>query len=128
MSESEITQLRTMQEVLEHIQQKFPGWIVNMYDAYSNDYTELNENWKKVCDIFKAQPQRIILVENLKDDEHFSFAELLTQSGFVVRTVHEFGSCPVCNKVIPKLNIYNKLKELKKQIPHDWSDKCIDCS
>ena len=124
---SEITELRTIQEVLEHIQQKFPGWIVNMYDGYSNDYGELNENWKKICEIFKATPQRIILVKNLEDDEHFSFAELLTQTGFVVRTAHEFNPCPVCNKVIPTIDIYRKLQEHNKQTPAVWSDTCEGC-
>ena len=124
---SDITKLRTIQEVLEYIQSKHPGWIIDMYDGYSSDYKELSDNWVKVCDTFKTSPQRIILIERFELDDHYNFAELLTQTGFVIRTRYEFSPCPKCNLIIPTQQIYEKLKESKKSVPEVWSQSCSTC-
>ena len=124
---SDITSLKTIQEVLDYIQNKHPGWIINMYDGYSDDYRELSQNWRKVCETFKTTPQRIILIERLELDDHYNFAELLSQTGFVVRTKYEFLPCPKCNLIIPTQQIYDKLKECNKAVPDVWSPSCSTC-
>ena len=86
---SDITKLQTMKDVFEYIDAKHPGWIIGMYTGYSGDYPELHDNWIKLCRTFKAKPQQIVLIERLELNDHFTFAELLSQTGFVVRTRHE---------------------------------------
>ena len=127
MSKNDITQLKTMKEVFDYINNKHPGWIINMYDDYSKDYSELHDNWMKLCESFKAQPQKIILIERLELDDHFNFAELLSQTGFVVRTKYEFTPCSKCNLLLPTQQIYDKLKENHKVVPEVWSTFCSNC-
>ena len=124
---SDITKLQTMKDVFEYIEAKHPGWIIGMYTGYSEDYPELHDNWVKLCRTFKAKPQQIVLIERLELDDHFTFAELLSQTGFVVRTKHEFHPCQKCNLILPTRQIYDKLKENNKHVPSDWSDYCIKC-
>lgn len=125
---SDITHLRTIQEVLEHIQEKHPGWIVGMFDAYSDDYSELSNNWHKLCETFKTTPKRIIIIKSFELDDHYSYAELLTQTGFVIRTQFEFIPCSVCQKILPSMTIYEKLKSANKKVPDIWSGKCMTCN
>lgn len=124
---SDITQLKTIHEVIKYIQEKHPQWIVGMFDAYSDDYSELTENWCKLCDTFKAKPQRIIIVRSFELDDHYSYAELLTRTGFVIRTQFEFIPCSVCNKILPTEEIYRKLKEARKRVPDVWRTTCSSC-
>jgi hypothetical protein len=124
---SDITKLQTMYDVFEYIDNKHPGWIIGMYNGYSADYPELNDNWIKVCNTFKTRPQKIVLIERLELDDHFNFAELLSQTGFVVRTRHEFYPCGKCGMILPTKQIYDKLKENKKHTPDEWSESCINC-
>ena len=124
---TEITKLKTLKEVFEYIHEKHPGWIINMYDGYSEDYLQLDANWKNICQTFKCKPQRIIIIERLELDDHYSFAELLTQTGFLVRTKYEFMPCAKCNLILPTEEIYKKLKESNKIVPEDWSPCCIKC-
>ena len=125
---SDITQLKSMKEVFDYITTKHPGWIINMYDDYCKDYRELHENWMILCDSFKARPQKIILIERLELDDHFNFAELLSQTGFVVRTKYEFSPCSKCQLLlIPTQQIYDKLKENHKDVPNVWSASCSTC-
>jgi hypothetical protein len=124
---SDLTQLKTIQEVLIHIQEKHPGWIIGMFDAYSDDYSELSDNWRRICETFKTQPQRIIIIRSFELDDHYTYAELLTRTGFVIRTQFEFIPCSVCHKIIPTKEIYAKLKDAKKRLPDVWSEKCSSC-
>lgn len=124
---SDITQLKTIQEVLEHIQEKHPGWIIGMFDGYSDDYRELTDNWQKLCVTFKTSPQRIIIIRSFELDDHFSYAELLTQVGFIIRTQFEFIPCSVCHRILPTKDIYQKLKDVNKTVPDVWSETCSSC-
>lgn len=123
---SAITELRTLKEVFEYIDNTHPGWVEGMYDGYSKDYNELTANWDKLCETFKTTPKKIILVERFEVDDHFSFAELLSQCGFVVRTRYEFSPCS-CRLLIPTLEVYNKLKENGKVVPNEWCSQCKGC-
>jgi hypothetical protein len=124
---SAITQLKTMKEVFEYIDETHPGWVIDMYDGYSKDYKELDDNWRTICEAFKTTPKRIILIEKLQVDDHFSFAELLSQCGFVVRTRYEFSPCATCRLLIPNEEVYNRLKSSGKAVPELWNSKCQGC-
>lgn len=124
---SDITKLKNIQDVFDYIENKHPGWIVGMFNNYSADYPELHDNWLKVCNAFKTVPQKIIIIERLELDDHYTFAELLSQTGFVVRTRHEFNPCSKCGSILPTKQIYDKLRENNKHTPDKWSDCCIKC-
>lgn len=123
---SPITQLRTLKEVFEYIDNTHPGWVKGMYNGYSKDYKELDENWEKICETFKTTTKKIILVEKFEADDHFSFAELLSQCGFVVRTKYEFAPCS-CGLLIPTVDVYNKMKTNGKEVPEEWCSQCSRC-
>lgn len=123
-----INEFETIQDVLNLIESKYPDWIVDVLDNYCVDYPELTKNWNKLCDVFKAKPQKIFLVSVFEVDDHFSFAELLTQVGFVVRTIHEFHACLKCKSAVPNEFIYKKLKENKNHtIPEIYRINCSTC-
>jgi len=122
-----INELETIKDIFDLIQEKYPDWILEILDSYSNDYPELEKNWNILCDVFKAKPQKILLVSAFEADDHFSFAELLTQVGFVVRTIHEFHACDICKSAIPNEHMYLKMKELKKNVPLLYQINCSTC-
>lgn len=124
-----IIEYETIQDVFKLIESKYPDWILDVLDNYSTDYPELTKNWNILCDVFKAKPQKILLVSVFDLDDHFSFAELLTQVGFIVRTHHEFHPCLKCRSAIPSEFLYKKLKEKNsKNIPEIYRLNCSSCS
>jgi hypothetical protein len=124
---NEISELPTIKDVFDLIQSKYPNWIVDLVDRYSEDYPHLQNNWKKLAEISKVKMNKIVIVENFENEEQLSFAELLSQSGFVIRTKAEFIPCTLCRSAIPTKTIYNKMKENIKQIDFEWNNKCRNC-
>lgn len=124
---TEISQLSNMQEVFDLINTKYPNWIIYIMDKYSIDYPHLQSNWKIMTDTSKTNMKKIIIVSNFENDEQFAYAELLTHTGFVVRTQSDIIPCIVCNSAIPSENTYNKMKEYNNKIPNVWNNKCTTC-
>ena len=124
---NEINELPTMKDVFELIETKYPNWIINFVDKYSDDYPHLQNNWQKLTNISKTKMQKIVIVECFFDEEQLSFAELLTHAGFIVRTKAELIPCSICGSAIPSQTIYNKMKEHNIQINFEWSNKCRNC-
>ena len=125
---TEISQLSNMQEVFDLINTKYPKWIVYIMDKYSIDYQHLQSNWKIMTDSSKTNMKKIIIVSNFENDEQFAYAELLTHTGFVVRTVSDLIPCKVCNSAIASENTYNKMKEYNQIVlPNVWNTKCTSC-
>jgi hypothetical protein len=124
---NEINQLATMKDVFDLIERKYPNWIVDLVDKYSDDYPHLQNNWQTLVNYSKTKMQKIIIVENFDNEEQLSFAELLTHAGFIVRTKVELIPCSVCNSAIPSETIYNKMKEHNIQFNFTWSNKCKNC-
>ena len=127
-SSKDIRSLATMKEVFDHIIETQPGWMINTCDDYSKDYEKLSENWIELSKLTKSKPQKIILVKHFENDDQLSFAELLYSAGFLVRTIHEFTPCPMCNLALPTQVTFEKLKSLNmRNIPEIWSDQCSNC-
>ena len=125
---TEISKLSNMQEVFDLINTNYPKWIVYIMDKYSIDYQHLQSNWKIMTDTSKTNMKKIIIVSNFENDEQFAYAELLTHTGFVVRTQSDLIPCIVCNSAIPSENTYNKMKEYNKIVlPCVWNNKCTTC-
>ena len=123
---NEINELPTMKDVFELIETKYPDWIVDLVDRYSEDYPHLQNNWQTLVNISKTKMQKIVIVENFINEEQLSFAELITHAGYIVRTKAEFVPCSVCRSAIPTQTIYNKMKEHIK-LDFIWTNKCRNC-
>ena len=77
----EIKNLKTLGEIYELIERKYPGWIMDALDSYSSDYPQLQKNWKIIADLSKNPMQKIIIVKNFENDEQHTYSELLSSMG-----------------------------------------------
>lgn len=110
----------------------YPNWIKGVMTDYSNDYPELKKNWYEVCEKNNTSPKQIMLVDFISFDPQYSlisiFSEILTLSGFCVRSKQEIFPCMICEKAIPQVHIYNLLqKNGNSKIPRVWRTSCEDC-
>lgn len=128
----DIFQLKTVKEIIELFKVIHPDFILAYLDNYSKDYPHFENNWKGMCLTLKVKPAQIIIVDDYLDDvDHQlikTFAELLTQSGFIIRKYTEFNPCPVCSLAIPNPYIYKKLKESNIKVPEEWKLHCSTCT
>jgi hypothetical protein len=113
------------------IDETFPGWFVTTLDKYSDDYPHLTANWGKLTLIKNVKPTQIIIVDEMSFDEQHSllgiFADILSQTGFSVRSKTEYTQCDVCKAAIPVPIIHSVFKEKKFICPDKWSSKCRSC-
>ena len=124
--------LPTIQDVINAVDEKYPNWIICFLDDYSSDYPHLKSNWQYLTNISNKQMQKIVIIDkySLKDEDEtqFTFCEILTLAGFVIRTKNELIPCSKCKvKAIPTEFVYNKMKEIGKNVPETWSDHCSSC-
>ena len=124
---NEINQLPTMKDVFDLIKTKYPNWIVDLVNKYSDDYPHLQNNWQTLVNYSKTKIQKIVIVESFDNEEQLSFAELLTRTGFIVRTKAELIPCSVCRSAIPSKTIYDKMKQHNMEFHFIWSNKCRNC-
>ena len=93
-----LTDLPNIQNVLEYIDNKYPEWVYKISDKFSKDYEYLNSNWCHMCNVFNTTPKKIIIVENMNNDEFYTLSELLTKVGFIIRSRDEYIYCLKCNR------------------------------
>jgi len=110
----------------------FPGWIKGLVDDYSDDYPILKKNWLEMCTKNKVIPTKIMIVDFVSFEEEYSllriFCEILTLSGFCVRSKQEIFPCKICKRAIPQLHIYNLMKTNgERMIPDVWQTSCQKC-
>ena len=123
-----LTDLPNIQNVLEYIDNKYPEWVYKISDKFSKDYEYLNPNWCHMCNVFNTTPKKIIIVENMNNDEFYTLSELLTKVGFIIRSRDEYIYCLKCNKCIPTEKTYDKMKEkIPSIIPKSYSNCCSNC-
>lgn len=127
----QIKNCKTVKDVIEIINFVYPSWIVVTVDNYSEDYQHLIKNWEIICEKFQIQKQKIIVVEDIVNDDSHTlvkfFADYFTSVGCIVRTINDICVCDICCLGIPNEQIYNKMKELKMDVPEVWSTKCLNC-
>jgi len=124
--------LPTIQDVINHVNEKYPNWIIGFLDDYSTDYPHLKNNWMYLANMNKQQMQKIIIIDKYsmkeEDETQFTFCEILSFAGFVIRTKNELIPCSRCKvKAIPTELVYNKMKEIGKNVPETWMDHCSSC-
>lgn len=121
----------TVKEVVDFINEIYPGWIITVLNRYSTDYRQIERNWITIAEKNNNRTAQIIIVDEIIfDDKHIlvrTFAELLTRAGFSVRQKNEWFPCSVCNSALPEKWIYDKLKENNVSIPENWDRKCSSC-
>ena len=127
-----ITQCPTLKEIIDLINNTFPEWIVTFLDKYSDDYFHLQENWNIITKKFNTNMKKIIIVEDIIDDEEDYeliqiFSDIFRKLGFIIRAKCEIVPCIVCKSAIPHKPSYDKMKELGLKVPDSWTNKCINC-
>jgi hypothetical protein len=119
-------------EILCFIEKVFENWLVDVIDGYSNDYSQLNENWGKLCTQMGTVKRKIILVANLNFNDSHKLLRLVcdkvVMKGFLIRRTCEFIKCRKCNKALLSEELFHKLRVFNAaNIPESWSDSCINC-
>ena len=122
-----ICEMEKISEVFDFIKAEYPEWIIFILDEYSKDYNFLNDNWTFITQNLNTKKQKIVIVKNFEKDEYVKFAELLTKTGFVVRTEAEFSACAKCHSAIPTYVIYEIMLKNNKFVPSVWSPTCSKC-
>ena len=132
----DLRKLPTLQDVLDFYNSRFPGWIIDILDEFSNDYPHLNKNWDSFCSSLKPPVSRkkIFIVKKLETEYEIAFAELLTTSGFIVREMCDFNPCPKCARAVPTKQLYFKMiskhtvpSDNYSDIPKEWKKECLSC-
>ena len=120
----QLTEKRTLKDVLDFIDVIFPGWVVTFADKYSDKYPGLTENWKKTCEKIESKPTQIMIVDQVDFTEGHKLAEvfgdLFTRMGFSVRSKDHFVPCGKCGSSYPTLAMHTLLKEAKEVVPENW--------
>jgi hypothetical protein len=129
---SQLSNLPTIKDVFDHINDKYPNWIFCSSKSFSSDYDYLNKNWDMTLNSHRdkgieIEKQKIILVSGFNKDDYLSFAEVLTRVGFIVRSVDDFQLCSECGLALPTISYYNKMKINNMKIPHFWLSRCSNC-
>lgn len=127
----EIKNAPTLGDLKNILDKVFPSWIQGFINDYSEDYPELRKHWENICFENQTQPKQIILVDFISFDESYSliriFAEILTLSGFCIRSKNELFSCKKCGKALPQSHVYNLIKESGQTVPEVWRTICSNC-
>ena len=126
-----VKECKTPEDIEKIIISTFPGWIRTQLHGYSRDYHYLQRNWEMIASRTGATPRKILLIEYINTSPNHClirlFAEIMTQGGYCVRTINEFGYCPACQKAIPKRELWERLKERECAVPDEWSEYCKGC-
>jgi hypothetical protein len=127
-----IKNLPTLGDIKPLLDEIFPNWMVGTIDEYSDDYPSLKKNWKTICKTLKVPRTQILLIDNdLNIDENHKlvclFSEILTKSGFCVRSKNHLFPCKKCGKALAQPMLYDLLKEKGIQTPSVWSPICENC-
>lgn len=120
----QLTEKRTLKDVLDFVNTIFPGWVVDFVDKYSDKYPFFTENWHKTCAEAKVKPTQIMIVDKVDFTEGHDllkiFGELFTKSGFSVKCKDHLLRCPRCEAIYPTSEMHTILKEGGSNIPEVW--------
>ena len=126
-----IKEAQTLGDCIKIVETHYPNWILGIMDGYSSDYPSLDKNWEEICSKNRIEKKKIVLVEYcFFDDSHRLISvvcEILTLSGFCVRTKNDLFPCNSCGYALPQSHVYDLLKGKGEQIPENWSVYCEKC-
>jgi hypothetical protein len=119
-------------QVVDLINETFPGWILGWPKRYSVDFPHFQNNWEYVCKKSGTKTLSIIIVDTIVfNDPKYKlvkmFCEILTLFGHSVRRKEEFIGCKVCGDVIPSQMVFQQLVERKVTTLDCWMVKCRGC-
>lgn len=121
----------TLKELKDILDKLYPTWIKGIIKDYSIDYPTLKQHWHNICFENNVSPKEIMLVDFISFDDSYSiiriFCEILTLSGFCIRTNNEIFSCKSCGNALVQSNYYNVLKDSGQSIPDVWRTTCTNC-
>ena len=111
-----IKKFPSLKEIIDLINQVFPGWIITFLDKYSDDYPHLESNWNILTKETNIQKAKILIVEKIDEGDDYEliqiFVQLFNKIGFIVREKTEIFPCKMCKSAIPHKPSYDKMKEL----------------
>jgi hypothetical protein len=127
-----ITTLQTLKELVDYMNEIYPGWILNYVNNYSYDYSHLESNWDYTCKQNKIKRGQIVIVDNIFEGDEYSilkiFINIFILSGFIVRTKDELFICEKCNSAIPNKETFEKIKNSNIELRiKEWKNKCSTC-
>lgn len=120
----EIYEKRTLKDIVDYVNEIFPGWIILFSDKYSLSYETLTENWHKTCEKLETKPAQILIVDDINPDESHKltilFCELFTKAGFSVRSKEQVSLCKKCECIYPSSVMHTVMRECDATIPDVW--------
>lgn len=120
----ELSEKRTLKDVLEFVNTIFPDWVIDFVDKYSDKYPFLTKNWYKTCENAKVNPTQIMIVDKVDFTDGHNllkiFGELFTMSGFSVRSREQLVLCPKCGDLFPTSEIHTLFREAGENVPDVW--------
>jgi hypothetical protein len=113
-----------------------PNWILHRCDHYASEYTQLEENWYRLCARWNVTPREILIVQYIPDPSQFAQYQILvaicnqlTRYGYVVRNKSELFPCRACSKALLTEKVYDFLVTRNPQgVPKRWSVTCQACT
>jgi hypothetical protein len=121
----------TIVDIKPILEKTFPNWIVGGMLGYSKDYSYLEKNWEEICKIVGTPKAQIVIVDKIPQGEEYTlihiFTEILTKTGFCVRTTNDLFPCKKCGLALPQEEFYDKLITKNIIVPSRWSTICENC-
>lgn len=127
-----IKECETHDQVVDLINETFPGWIIGWPKRYSVDFPHFQNNWEFVCNKAETRTLSVIIVDTIIfNDPKYTlvkmFCEILTLFGHSVRRKEEFIGCKMCGDAIPSQSVFLQLVERKVTTLDCWMIKCRGC-
>jgi hypothetical protein len=119
-------------QVVNLINETFPGWILGWPKRYGVDFPSFQNNWEYVCKKSGTRTLSVIIVDTIVfNDTKYKllkmFCEILTLFGHSVRRKGEFIGCKMCGDAIPSESVFLELVERKNTTLPCWMIKCREC-
>ena len=123
---AELYELRTIKDVFDKVNEVYPNWIIDILDDYADEYECLKRSWIIVLEEKKIPRQKIIVISDVSNEDQMAICELLSSSGFLVRTKDEIQPCgeDKCGLALITQDRFNHIKAKNTNLPVYWRSKC----
>jgi hypothetical protein len=120
-----------------------PNWILHKSKHYIPEYSNLEQNWYQLCQRWNTEPKHILMVQCIPPQSEIyqytilhTFCNLMTKSGFVIRTQSQVIPCRKCQRMMLSEPVWRYLKmqhdrhpnaQVQQPIPKSWNEICHAC-
>ena len=117
--------LKTIGEVLNMLNEIYPGIVIGFMNGYSSDYPHLTEDWNKLAKLNNTTAKQIMILDNVSFGENHNlvrhFCECFIQAGFAVKRKMEFIPCEQTGLAVPSEIMYHYYKSDGRIVPETYS-------